>query len=101
MPRLPDTIATYLADFAPKGELIGYWIDKRGDYNVLVVYVRDGETRFNVGAFPPVVGHWGHQLFGGDYDIEGIKHHLAYGLWDAPEEIKERVKTMLNSISRE
>lgn len=98
MNNIPQTVSTYLHDYAPKGNLIGYWFDKNNEYNVLVLYQRDGKFRFSVGAFPEVVGHWGHQLTGGDYDLEEVKGQLDYGFWDADEPTIGRIRALIGHI---
>ncbi len=98
MINIPKTVSTYFHDHAPKGSLIGYWVDKRNEYNVLILYLRDGEFRFSVGAFPEVVGHWGHQLTGGDYNLEETKGQLDYGFWDADEPTMDRIRTLIGHI---
>lgn len=98
MSIIPPSVSTYLQDYAPEGWLIAYWLDKNREYNVLVLYQKDGEYRFSIGAFPEVVGHWGHQLTGGDYNIEEIKDLLGHGLWDADEVMKERLRSLTYRI---
>lgn len=98
MNNIPTTVSTYLHDYAPKGNLIDYWLDKRNEYNVLVLYQCDGKFRFSVGAFPKVVGHWGHQLMGGDYNLEEVKGQLDCGFWDADEATIDRIKALIGHI---
>lgn len=31
---IPDTVATYLQDYAPRGDFIGYWLDKGWAWSV-------------------------------------------------------------------
>lgn len=95
MITVPGTVSTYLHDYAPKGRLIAYWRDASREYSVLVLYRHDGEFRFSVGAFPEVVGHWGHQLEGGDYSLEETQRQLDCGFWGADEPLKERVRTLV------
>lgn len=98
MNSIPTTVSTYLQDHAPKGDLIGYWLDKNREYNVLMLHRRDGEFLFSVSAFPEVVGHWGHQLSGGELGIEAMKRQLDYGLWDVDEAVKERVGMIIDRL---
>lgn len=96
----PPTVREYLSHWAPKGEFFDYWIDKDGNYNVLVICQQDGEYRFNVDAFPQVVGHWGHQLMGGTYTTKDMQYHLEHGLWEAGDHIKERLRAFLATIEK-
>lgn len=98
MNRMPDTVLTYLSNWAPTGCLIAYWLDKRGDYNVLILTRRGQEYRFEVGAFPKMVGHWGHQLGGGVYSPADLKQQLAYGLWDADAWVLGQVQVLIEHI---
>jgi hypothetical protein len=100
MNAIPGTVSTYLHDHAPKGRLIGYWLDVNREYNVLILYRRDGEFRFSVGAFPAVVGHWGHELTGGDYSLEETGRQLDYGFWNADEALKDRVRTLIARLEQ-
>lgn len=98
MSNLPNTVSTYYHDYAPKGYLIAYWLDQRREYNILVLYQRDDKCRFSVGAFPEVVGHWGHQLTGGDYSLEEIKGQLDYGFWEADEPTIDRIRALIGHL---
>lgn len=98
MNRMPDSVVTYLSDWAPSGYLIAYWLDKRGDYNVLLLLRSGPDYRFEVAAFPKVVGHWGHELGGGVYTPVELQQALASGLWDADEGILGRVGTLIAHI---
>ena len=98
MPRIPSIVSDYLYYHAPPGDLIGYWFSAEREYNVVVLYRRNDEYRFSVGAFPEVVGHWGHQLTGGDYDAAEMAQLLRDGFWGADEAMKERMRLLVDRI---
>lgn len=98
MKTIPSIVLTYLQHYAPKGNLIGYWLTKDREYNVLVLYQRDGEFWFDLAAFPEIVGHWGHQLSGRDYSLKDIKSSIDSGFCGADEQTKERLRILINRI---
>jgi hypothetical protein len=95
---IPGTVLTYLRDHAPKGDPIGYWLDKQRYYNVLILHRNDGEFSFSVGAFPETVGHWGHELTGGVCGVADLKRQLDCGFWEADAAVRERAAMLIEQI---
>ena len=89
---------TYFRDHSPKGDFIAYWPDKNHEYNVLILYQREGEYRFSLEVFPEVVSHWSHQISGWTCAIGEIKEQLDRGLRDTSERTKERVRVLVEHI---
>lgn len=98
MHRFPRTVSDYLHDHAPAGHLIGYWQDARREFNVLILHRPDAAYRFSIATFPEIIGHWGHQLVGGDYDTTGIALQLRDGLWGADAPTKARLGRLLDCL---
>ena len=64
-PPLPAMVQAYLdSGHARRGDLVGHWRNRAGEFCVLVLYQRQPAPMFELGVFPPQVGHWGHQLNG-------------------------------------
>lgn len=62
---VPEQVRRYLdTGHARSGELLAWWRNPRGDFCVLVRYASTPQPLFEIGVFPPVVGHWGHDLNG-------------------------------------
>ena len=99
-PQLPDPCCTALPEAAPDSareylrrcggaeELVVCWTQPGAtdpQLQVRVVGYRPASGRIGVTSFPFVISHWSHQIYGGDYDLAGIRRELAAGLWQAPD----------------
>jgi hypothetical protein len=74
----PAEVQRYLqSDHARAGNLIAWWRGPRGDYCVLVRYATTPQAKFELGVFPAVVGHWGHDLNGLTCDLADLQRALA------------------------
>jgi len=63
--QLPAMVQAYLdSGHARRGDLVGHWRNRAGEFCVLVLYQREPVPMFELGVFPPEVGNWGHQLNG-------------------------------------
>ena len=98
--NMPAAVKEFLRDHclqdAPNGVLLGYWLDTNEEYNVLVVFLKDGEFRFIISAFPKVVAAWGHQLNGNELGPEDIEHYFPN--WDPDEAAKATLRRVLEVI---
>jgi hypothetical protein len=101
---LPGDVQRYLdSGHARKGELFGWWRSPRADWCVLVRYANEPQAMFEIGVFPPAIGHWGHDLHG----LRCTAIELAAALdgggfagaeWDGPKIVAE-LRQRLRGIS--
>ena len=88
----PASAREYLRRCAGAEELVVCWTQPDAvdpQLQVWVVGYRPTAGRISVTSFPFVVSHWSHQIYGGDYDLAGIRRELAAGLWQAPEAARQ------------
>lgn len=76
--QLPAMVQAYLdSGYARRGDLVGHWRNRHGDFCVLVLYQRQPVPMFELVVFPEKIGHWGHQLNGCLIDLEELEAALA------------------------
>jgi len=74
----PAEIERYLqSGHARTGDLIAWWRSPRGDFCVLVRYAITPQVEFELGVFPAVVGHWGHDLNGLTCGLADLQRALS------------------------
>ena len=75
---LPAMVQAYLdSGYARRGELVGHWRKRHGEFCVLVLYQRQPVPMFELGVFPEKIGHWGHQLNGTITDLGALEAALT------------------------
>ena len=98
----PAAIREYLRRCGPGEELVAWWAlaKPKDPHEALWVITLNRAGRiFTVSSFSVVVSHWGHQVYGSSYDPAEMGSQLEYGLWEAPEPVKETLRKVVESLS--